>query len=48
MSRITPDGTPMDAREMMLAEMTSALNLWLGLAGDGKGQPATSGSPNGE
>jgi hypothetical protein len=51
MSRIMPDGTPMDAREMMLAEMTSALNPWLGLAGDaniGKGQPATSGSPNGK
>ena len=37
--RLRPDGTPMDAREVMLAEMARAFNLGLGLSGDGAGEP---------
>ena len=38
--RLRPDGTPMDAREVMLAEMARAFNLGLGLSGDGAGEPS--------
>jgi hypothetical protein len=38
LTRTRPDGTPMDAREVMLAEMARAFNLGLGLGADATGQ----------
>jgi hypothetical protein len=46
-SRTRPDGTPMDAREIMLAEMARAFNLGLGLGGTGLA-PHTAAAAAGE
>lgn len=43
-ARTRPDGTPMDAREVMLAEMARAFNLGLGLGGDAALGGATGGN----
>ncbi|KAH7923825.1 hypothetical protein BV22DRAFT_1196412 [Leucogyrophana mollusca] len=51
--RMRPDGTPMDAREIMLAEMARAFNLGLGLnngpapaAGDSGSNPVSAAAPS--